>query len=106
MAKRKVRRKVAHRKKLQNRFSMFLITMVVMVVLLIVGVGAYGLVQERDEKQAIRDEKAILIEQEQQRAKEIEEYGKYTKTLKYYEEMAKLKLGLVYEDEIIFIPEN
>ena len=31
---------------------------------------------------------------------------KYTKTRKYVEEVAKDKLGLVYDGEIIFKPEN
>ena len=41
-----------------------------------------------------------------ERAKEIEEYGKYVQTKKYAEEVAKEKLGLVYEDEIIFKAED
>lgn len=106
MAKRRARKKVAHRRKLQNRFGMFMISLVVLVLVVIVGVDAYEKIQERDELLAKRDEYTKLIAQEQQRAEEIEEYGKYTKTLKFYEEQAKLKLGLVYEDEIIFIPNN
>ena len=46
------------------------------------------------------------MEAENQRALEIEEYGKYTQTKKYVEEVAKDKLGLVYEDEIIFKSEE
>lgn len=106
MAKRRKRKRVAYRSNVQNRYSMFLITMVVMVLLVIVGVGAYGMVQKRDALRAERDENAILIEQEEQRAKEIEEYGKYTKTLKYYEEQARLRLGLMYENEYKFVPED
>lgn len=46
------------------------------------------------------------IEAEQARTKEIEEYEKYTQTKKYVEEIAKSKLGLVYEGEIIFKDKN
>ena len=42
------------------------------------------------------------IEAEQARAEQIEEYGKYTQTKGYVEEVAKDKLGLVYEGEILF----
>ena len=42
------------------------------------------------------------IEEEQARAKEIAELEKYVGTDEYVEEVAKEKLGLVYEDEIIF----
>ena len=43
-----------------------------------------------------------LIEQEEEREKEIEELRKYVQTKKYAEEVAKERLGLVYEDEILF----
>ena len=38
--------------------------------------------------------------------KEIEEFRKYTQTKAYIEEVAKDKLGLVYEGEILFKEEN
>lgn len=46
------------------------------------------------------------IEAEETRAEEIEEYSKYVQTNAYVEQVAKEKLGLVYEDEIIFKKEN
>ncbi len=46
------------------------------------------------------------IEEQQKRKLDLEEYERYTKTSKYIEEVAKEKLGLVYEDEIIFEPEK
>ncbi|MBQ9142082.1 MAG: septum formation initiator family protein [Lachnospiraceae bacterium] len=106
MARQATRKKAAYRKKLQNRFSMFLVTMVVLVLLVVVGIRAYGLTQKREELLTKQAEIEALIEKEKQEAIEIEEYGKYTQTLKFYEEMAKKKLGLVYEDEIIFIQED
>ena len=42
------------------------------------------------------------IEAENVRAEKIEEYRKYTQTKAYVEEVAKDKLGLVYEGEILF----
>ena len=46
------------------------------------------------------------IEAEKERAQEIEEFEKYTKTKKYIEDVAREKLGLVYEDEIIIQTED
>lgn len=46
------------------------------------------------------------IEAENTRAEEIEEYRKYTQTKAYVEEVAKDKLGLVYEGEILFKEDN
>ena len=42
------------------------------------------------------------IADETERSKEIEDLETYTKTKKYVEDVAKEKLGLVYEDEILF----
>ena len=71
-------RKIAYRKKRQNRTGMLLVTMVVLMRLVVVTV----------------------------KSEEIAEYGKYTQTKKYVEELAKDKLGLVYEGEIIFKDEK
>ena len=46
------------------------------------------------------------LEAEKARSEEIEEFKKYTKTMKYIEETAREKLGLVYEDEILIKTED
>ena len=46
------------------------------------------------------------IESEQQRTEEIEAMEEYKNTKEYVEEIAKDKLGLVYDDEILFKPEE
>ena len=43
-----------------------------------------------------------VIDQENEKAEEIQEKKAYVQTKKYIEEMAREKLGLVYKDEIIF----
>lgn len=47
-------------------------------------------------------QKQALIEEQE----EIEEYKAYVQTKKYIEQIARDKLGLVYEDEIIFESEK
>lgn len=95
-------RRIVYKKKRQNRFSMFLTGIVVFMMVIVVAVRS----GELKEKQAVYTEKeAMLLEQveaEKARSEEIEEYRKYTQTKKYVEEVAKDKLGLVYEGEIIF----
>lgn len=99
-------RRVAYRKKRQNRFSMFLAATVVLMLLIVVAVGSVSLKEKRaiyqEREQALQEQ--ILAEEE--RAKELEEQEKYTHTKKYVEEMARQKLGLVYEGEIIFRQED
>ena len=100
------RRRVAFRKKRQNRLGMILVTLVVIMLFVVILVKSIDL----KEKKAAYDEKEIALEQqiedEKTRTDELIEYEKYTKTAKYVEEIAKEKLGLVYEDEIIFESED
>ncbi len=99
-------RKAAYRKKRQNRFGMFLVSLVVIMLMIVVAVKSAGL----KEKQAYYAQKEQMlqeqIEAEQERSEEIDEYEKYTQTKKYIEDVAKDKLGLVNEGEIIFKDEN
>ena len=95
-------RRVAYRKKHQNRFSMFLVSLVVLMLLIMVQVGSIELQNKIDVK---AEEAALLdaqIEAERQRAVEIEQFGKEVQTKGYIENIAREKLGLVYEDEILF----
>lgn len=99
-------RRVAYRKKKQNRFGMFLVSVVLVMLLVVVSVKSAELTQK---KEAYRQKEAALeaqIEKEKERAEEIKEYGKYTQTKKYIEEVARDKLGLVYEGEILFKDED
>lgn len=100
------RRKVAYRKRNQNRFSMILVSMVVIMITIVVAVKSIELRQKID---VVSQKEALLNEQiaaEEKRADEIEEYRKEVQTKGYVEEVAKDKLGLVYEGEILFKEEN
>lgn len=99
-------RKAAYRKKRQNTMGMLLITTVVIMMLIVVTVKSMELREKRTAYLAREEALMQEIEAEQARTEEIEEYEKYTQTKKYVEEIAKNKLGLVYEGEIIFKDEN
>lgn len=75
------------------------------VVLLLCGIVSYRRI-DLDAKCAKKEAQlAELQKQKDQLTKEqseIEEYKAYVQTKKYIEEVAREKLGLVYEDEIIF----
>lgn len=99
-------RKAAYRKKRQNRFGMFLVSVVVIMMLVVVDFNSIELMAK---KEAYQQKEAALLEQiaaEEERAQEIEEFEKYTHTKKYVEEVARDKLGLVYEGEILFKDED
>ena len=99
-------RKAAYRKKRQNRMGMLLVTTVVLMMLLVVTVKSVELRERRSTYMAREEALLQEIEAEQARTEEIEEYGKYTQTKKFVEEVAKEKLGQVYEGEIIFKDEK
>ena len=89
------------RKKKQNRLAVILVTMVVLIMMIVVMANNRSLKQKLAAYQEREQILSEQIEAEKERAKEIEEFEKYTKTKKYIEDVAREKLGLVYEDEII-----
>lgn len=99
-------RRIVVRKKRQNGFSVALVIMVIVMLMIVITFGRIEL-QKRQEEYTLKEQQLQeQIEAEVQRSEEIEEYRKYTKTQKYVEEVAKEKLGLVNENEIIFKSED
>ena len=95
--------RVRYRKKRrQNRFGMFLATIVVLLLMLVVSVKSVSLMQKEKTYQAREEQLQAQIDEETKRSADIKECAKYTQTKKYIEEVAKDKLGLVYPGEIIF----
>ena len=95
-------RRIAYRKRSQNRFSMFRVSLVVVMIMVAVAARSVGMRQKIDEKRAELQLLEAQIAEEEQRALEIEEFGKEVKTKGYIENLAREKLGLVYEGEILF----
>jgi len=100
------RRKAAYSKKPQNRFSMCLVSVVVIVIMIMVQVKNNELQQKIDAKNNELQLLESQIEAEKQRELEIQEYGKEVQTKGYIENIAREKLGLVYEDEILLKQEK
>lgn len=100
----------AKRRKKNQRYSnrLSIIGICAAVFLLMGMVGIRGLAL-KDKNNAYEQREADLeaqLKEEEARTEEIEEFGKYVKTKKYVEDVAKDKLGLVYPGEIIFKPED
>ncbi len=94
------------KKKKNSKGGVIAISLVVMLLFTVV---AYKSVELREKNEAYMEREQNLREQiasEQERQEELKEYEKYVQTKKYVEEVAREKLGLVYENEIIFKPEN
>ena len=85
-----------------HRQSVFAIIGVLVLLVAVVSVNSMTLRAKEKSYQAQEMELAEQIEKEKARAKEIDELEKYVGTDEYVEEVAKEKLGLVHENEIIF----
>lgn len=106
MAKTRTRRRAAYRKRNQNRFSMFLVSLVVVLIMLAVAVRSVDLQRKIDAK--VQEEQRLdeQIAAEKARTEELEEFGKEVQTKGYIEDIAREKLGLIYEGEILFKEKN
>lgn len=86
----------------ENRLGMTVAAIAILIMIAVVSVHSFSL-KEKEAKYAAREQELLnQIEQENRRTDELRELETYTKTKKYAEEVAKDKLGLVYENEIIF----
>ena len=82
---------------------------IALAVLVLFGVIAYNSIQLQEEKRALEKQYSELeekLQEEEERSVLLAERRAYMQTIRYIEEMAREKLGLVYEDEIIFRPEE
>lgn len=91
-----------------NRLAIVGITIVVFCLGVVVNVKSTSLKKKELEYQIKEEALVKQVEQEENRAAELEEYRIYVQTKQYIEEVAKQKLGLVKPDEILLkpIPKN
>ncbi len=94
------------RRKKKNGTGIGIIAFVVLILCAIVSYRRISLAQEEEDAQIKINRLEAQYQEEQDRTHEIEEYKAYTKTKKYIEDIARSKLGLVYDDDIIFEPEE
>lgn len=96
-------RKVKHKK---NRNGIGTIAVVVLLICTIVSLKRFNLDAERKMSEKRLNEVQESIKEEKEKTKDIKKYKAHVQTKKYIEEVAREKLGLVYEDEIIFKSED
>ncbi len=91
---------------LNNRMALIGVTMVVLSLAVAVHIKGIDLA-EKDKNYSIREENLeAQVKEEEDRAKQLEEYRVYVQTKQYIEKVAKEKLGLVNKDEILLKPSN
>lgn len=86
----------------QSRFDRVLVISVLLIMFVLVTVGGRDLRKKQDAYEAQKAELQLQIAQQEKRAEELEQLKKYVQTDSYVEEVAREKLGLVHQDEILF----
>lgn len=79
------------------------------VVLILCGIVAYkkvGLEEHSAEAKLKINKLEVQLDEQEDRATDIKNMEAYVQTKRYIEDIAREKLGLVYEDEIIFKAEE
>ena len=86
----------------KNRRSVLMISLVIMLLgAVVLGCGV-SLKAKNEAYLAKEEELRLQIEAEQERSEEIDELKEYVETDEYIEMVAKEKLGIAYENEILF----
>ena len=86
----------------QNLIAMCSVTCVMMILVIALMVGSHSLSAKIDGYKVQKQEVCDKIEEEQKRTEEIDQLKEYMQSDEYAREVARNKLGLVGEDEIIF----
>ena len=100
--KQRNRRRRQCRRSQDHKRSVLAISAVVLLLTVMVSANSMTLKAKNREYQAQETELKEQIQAEKDRSKEIKELDKYVGTDKYVEDVAKEKLGLVHNNEIIF----
>lgn len=96
----------SYSKRKNNRTGVGIIAFVVLILFAIVSYRRIGLEERGDEDHLKIARLNTQIQEQEERTVDINKQKAYVQTKKYIEEIAREKLGLVYEDEIIFQGED
>ena len=94
------RKKKKNKGILENKLSIAFVTTVVLAMAIALGVKVNSIKKELASREAYNQKVVEKLDSEEQRAKKLEEQRKYVQTDSYIIEMAREKLGLVFQNEI------
>lgn len=90
----------------KNKTGVGIITFVILMLFITLTYLMFCLKQDLSEKQKVENRLEKAITRQEDRKEEIEKLKVYVQTKQYVEDMAREKLGMVYEDEIILKEEE
>lgn len=94
------------RRKQKRKSGLKIIALAVFVVFLVMVTNSVSLEQEKKALEKQYSELEEKLQNEQERSEILKDRAAYMQTTRYIEEIARERLGLVYEEEIIFRPES
>ena len=95
-------RSAAYQTRYHNKLSIYIVFGFLVVFAVVLIVNCNSLSDKVTSLEARKAECQQLLEEEQQEALDLQELEKTTQTKKYYEQIARERLNMVYEDEILF----
>lgn len=93
---------MANRTRRRRRSQTIGVTVVVLVFMAVMSLQIYRVKQKNDEYAARENELKKEYEAETQRETELNDLEKYMNSSEYIEDVAESKLGLTYENQIVF----
>lgn len=93
-------------KKNNNRAGKLCIGMILIAFVAVMSIQIVRIYQKDQEYAKQQEELELQLEEEMARQQELEDYETYTQSDEYIEDVAKSKLGLAYDNEIIFKEED
>ncbi len=99
-------RRATYQTRYHNKSSIYIVLCFLIVFAAVLVINCSSLSDKVTYLEAERAEHQQLLEAEQQEALDLQELEKTTQTKKYYEQIARERLGMVYKDEILFKDDN
>jgi cell division protein DivIC len=90
----------------KKRTGIGVISFVILMLFGTIAYGKSGLQVKHDEDEIKIERLQAKLDEQAERAVDISNLKAYVQTKRYIEDIAREKLGLVYEDEIIFEPDD
>jgi len=95
-------RSAAYQTRYHNKASIYIVLLTFVVFAIVLFVNCSSLNDKKERLQTEQTEYTELLKQEQDRTLELQEMEKTTSTMSFFVEMAREKLGMVFENEILF----
>lgn len=95
-------RRAAYQTRYHNRLAIYIVLVFLLVFAAVLVINCNSLSDKVASLEKEQTEYQQMLEKEQQEAFDLQALEKETQTKKYYEQIARERLGMVYKDEIIF----